>query len=261
MLFRDLAIYLEKLEKTPSRLEMTRILTDLFKNTSSDEIQKTVYLSLDVLAPNYEGVLLNLAEKMVAKAIAIAYKQDLQVVSKKYKEKGDMGDVAFALAQNQKSKIKNQNLSVAEVHKKLLDIAKDNGGGSQDRKIEKMADLLAKVDPLSARYLVRIPVGKLRLGFSEKTVIVALAKSDKKQEAEIEKAYNIRPDIGYIARLVKSDKLKETRPEVGVPVVPMLAQRLNSTSEMIKKMGENAKEYIRNNFLITRQIRDYLSNG
>ncbi len=242
MLFRDLAIYLEKLEKTPSRLEMTRILTDLFKNTSSDEIQKTVYLSLDVLAPNYEGVLLNLAEKMVAKAIAIAYKQDLQVVSKKYKEKGDMGDVAFALAQNQKSKIKNQNLSVAEVHKKLLDIAKDNGGGSQDRKIEKMADLLAKVDPLSARYLVRIPVGKLRLGFSEKTVIVALAKSDKKQEAEIEKAYNIRPDIGYIARLVKSDKLKETRPEVGVPVVPMLAQRLNSTSEMIKKMGEVSVE-------------------
>jgi len=28
---------------------------------------------------------------------------------------------------------------------------------------------------------------------------------------------------------------------------------------MVKKMGERGKEYIRNNFLITRQVRDYLS--
>ncbi|HJY98354.1 MAG TPA: ATP-dependent DNA ligase, partial [Patescibacteria group bacterium] len=34
----------------------------------------------------------------------------------------------------------------------------------------------------------------------------------------------------------------EAKPEIGVPVVPMLAQRLNSPSEMIKKMGEVAVE-------------------
>jgi len=28
---------------------------------------------------------------------------------------------------------------------------------------------------------------------------------------------------------------------------------------MAKRMGENAREYVRKNFLITRQIRDYLS--
>ena len=85
-------------------------------------------------------------------------------------------------------------------------------------------------------------MGRLRLGFSEKTVISALAAQDKTAEEAIEKAYNIHPDIGYIAKLVKEGKLKSAKPEVGVPVVPMLAARLNSPSEMIKKMGEVSVE-------------------
>ncbi len=37
------------------------------------------------------------------------------------------------------------------------------------------------------------------------------------------------------------------------------ARQFLNNPEMVKKMGERGKEYIRNNFLITRQIRDYLS--
>lgn len=37
------------------------------------------------------------------------------------------------------------------------------------------------------------------------------------------------------------------------------ARQLLNNPEMVKKMGENAREYVRKNFLITRQIRDYLS--
>lgn len=36
-------------------------------------------------------------------------------------------------------------------------------------------------------------------------------------------------------------------------------RQLLSNPEMSKRMGENAKEYVRKNFLITRQIRDYLA--
>ncbi|QQG41755.1 MAG: ATP-dependent DNA ligase [Candidatus Woesebacteria bacterium] len=241
MRFKELAVYLEKLEKTSSRLEITKILVDVFKKTNSNEIQKTVYLSLGILAPNYDGVLLNLAEKMVMRSLVLAFHQEAEKVNILYKKVGDIGTVAQEFAKSEKRRAGNE-LSVTEVYEKLLEIAKDNGEGSQDRKIEKMADLLAKVDPLSARYLARIPVGKLRLGFSEKTIIEALSSLGKFSSKEIEDAYNIRPDIGYIARLVKSDKLKETKPEVGVPVVPMLAARLNSTTEMIKKMGEVSVE-------------------
>lgn len=231
MLFCNLSKYFEKLEKTASRLEITAILKDLFKETTDAEIKEVVYLSLGVLAPNYESILLNLAEKMVLRAVSLAYNQDLSEVTKLYKQLGDVGNVAEKLAQY---KVLSTKYSVHEVFQKLVEIANDSGEGSQDRKIEKFAELLKSLDPLSVRYIARIPVGKLRLGFSEKTVLDALGVGDEE--------YNIHPDIGYIAELSKKNELKNVMPKIGVPVVPMLAARLNSTTEMIAKMGEVSVE-------------------
>ncbi|HKB88076.1 MAG TPA: ATP-dependent DNA ligase [Patescibacteria group bacterium] len=238
MQFSELAGYLEKLEKTSSRLEITRILSELFEKSNASEIDKVVYLSLGTLAPNYESIIINIAEKMMIRVLALAYGKDASGVTKLYKEKGDLGNVAQELA-----KKSTGDLSVSDVYDKLVLIAKDNGEGSQDRKVTSMSNLLKQLDPLSARFVTRIPIGKLRLGFSEKTVIDALRQAQGKLSSEeIEEAYNIRPDIGYIARLVKEGNLKKATPTIGVPVVPMLAQRLNSTTEMIKKMGEVSVE-------------------
>jgi DNA ligase-1 len=240
MQFRELATYLDRLEKTPSRLEITKILTELFKASSASEIDKVVYLSLGILAPNYEGVLLNLAEKMMIRTLAKAYQKNTDEVLGLFKKIGDIGNVAQELSP---FTIHRSHLTVTDVYENLLEIAKDGGAGSAERKIEKMANLLEAVGPLDARFIARIPVGRLRLGFSEKTVIDALRGTQGKLSSEeIEAAYNIRPDIGYIAKLVKEGNLKAAKPEIGVPVVPMLAQRLNSTSEMIAKMGEVSVE-------------------
>jgi len=239
MPFKELASYFDKLEKTSSRLKITKVLSELFEATTSAEVDKIVYLSLGILAPNYEGVLLNLAEKMMIRTLALAFNKSADEVKSLYKKSGDLGDTAEELSQ---STVHHSQLTVTDVYEKLLDIAKDNGEGSQERKVEMTSSLLKNLDSLSVRFVARIPVGKLRLGFSEKTVIDALAGHDPKIQKEIEEAYNIRPDIGYIARLVKEGNLKAAKPEIGVPVVPMLAQRLNSVTEMIKKMGEVSVE-------------------
>ena len=100
MLFSEFSLYLKRLEDTASRLEITAILSDLFNKTSKEEIKEVVYLSLGVLAPNYESILLNLAEKMVARSIMLAYNQDSVDVVKLYKEVGDLGVVAEKFAQD-----------------------------------------------------------------------------------------------------------------------------------------------------------------
>ncbi len=229
MLFSKFSEYLERLEKTASRLEITAILKELFEETTKDEIKEVVYLSLGILAPNYESILLNLAEKMMIKTISLAYETSQEEVIKIYKKNGDLGNTAQELNKN-----KDGNLTINDVFQKLLEIAKISGEGSVDQKINLMSSLLKNIDPLSARFIARIPVGKLRLGFSEKTVLDALNIGDE--------AYNIRPDIGYIAELAKSGRLETATPKIGVPVVPMLCARLNSTSEMITKMGEVSVE-------------------
>lgn len=237
MLFTNFSLTLQKLENTSSRLEITAILSELFEKTTKEETQEVVYLSLGTLAPNYESILLNLAEKMVIKSIAVAFNVEEAEVLKLYKANGDVGETAKSFSKNNKC-----NLTVNEVFENLVSIAKLEGEGSQEAKITKMADLLKSLDDLSVKFVARIPVGKLRLGFSEKTIIDALANSDKNLASKIEESYNIRPDIGYIAKLVKENRLTEVTPKIGVPVVPMLAQRLNSTTEMVDKMGEVAVE-------------------
>src|SRR4030043_1363965 len=243
MTFRELAQYLDALEKTPSRIEITKILADLFKKAGKSEIDKVTYLILGNLAPVYSGVVFNLAEKMLIRTLAKAYGIDSDKTLELFKQKGDLGGVAYALSQNQNLKLKNQDLSVDDVYKMLLEIAGDQGEKSVERKIDKMAELLSHLDPLSSRFVVRIPLGKLRLGFSDKTVLDALSWMEtggKSKKNLLEQAYNLLPDVGLLAKNVKEfgidEAIKRITPKIGVPTLPMLAQRLKSPSEMIEKM-------------------------
>ncbi len=241
MKFKDLSFYLEKLEKTSSRNAMTQILSELFKKSEEKEIDKICYLLSGRLLPAYKGVDFNLAEKMLLKIIAKAYGKDLDEVKRLYKQMGDLGVLAESLNKGKSSAEKNP--SVEEVYEKLIQIAKDEGEGSQERKIEAMAKLFSELDPLSVRFLARIPVGKLRLGFSDKTILDSLSwmeVGDKSKKGKLERAYQVVPDVGLLAKKVKEfgvDKAcKDIKPVIGIPVLPMLAQRLKSPKEMLEKM-------------------------
>lgn len=244
MNFSELAIFLEKLDATSSRLEITRILSDLFTKAEEDEIDKITYLVLGSLAPNYKGIVFNVAEKLMINVLAMAYSAKPSDVLEIYKKEGDLGNAAYILSQNSERK-KTDTQSVIEIYNRLYDIAADSGEKSVERKVEKTAEILSGVDPLSARYLARIPVGKLRLGFSDKTIIDALSwmeTGNKSKSKVISEAYNILPDVGLLAKSIKKDGIDKAvakaKPIVGVPVLPMLAQRIKSPTEMIEKMGD-----------------------
>jgi DNA ligase-1 len=247
MKFEKVAGYLDRLEATSSRIEITKILADLFKQSDEEEIDKVVYLILGTLAASYEEVVFNIAEKMMQRSIADAYGVDVKKVKDIYKQKGDLGEVAYSLSD--KAKSKKGSMSVTGVYELLREIAQDEGEGSQERKVLKTSELLKKSDALSAKFLARIEVGKLRLGFSDKTILDALSwmkYGDKSAKAKLDGAYQVLPDVGLLARHVKKlgiDKAtKDITPQVGIPVLPMLAQRLKKPSEMIEKMHEVAIE-------------------
>ena len=244
MKFKRLAEYFEKLEKTASRLEMTRILAELFKKASAEEIGKITYLALGRLVPLYESLEFNLAEKMVIRALAEAFGTEQKKVTAIFKKSGDLG----AVAQEFKGSSKGKGMSVLAVYKRLRQIAEDEGEGSQERKVKGVAQLLHDLDPLSARYVARIVVGKLRLGFSDKTLIDALSwmqKGDKSLREELERAYFVQADIGEMAVTFKQKGIKglgHFTAKLGVPVMPALCQRLKGAEEMVAKMGKVAAE-------------------
>jgi DNA ligase-1 len=239
MLFSKFAEFLSRLEQTSSRNEMTEILAEMFAQSTTNQIDELCYLSLGRLAPKYEDLKLNLGEKMMTRVLARAFNLEENEIASQFNQLGDLGDVAYQLKSVKKSRNK---LKVAEVFEQLVEIAEEEGTGSQERKINKTAALINALDPLGAKYLVRIPLEKLRLGFSDITILDGLSwmeAGDKSLRPEIESAYNVLADIGTIAKIFKKQGLKgiqEVESEPGVPIRPALAERLSTPEEILEKL-------------------------
>ena len=241
MTFQDLSLYVQKLEGTPSRNAMTVILSDVFSQATNDEIGELCYLLQGRVAPLYEAIEFGIADKLMIRAIAAAYEVDESHVTSLFKKYGDLGIAAEEIAGAKK---RSASYSLHEVFAKLKAVAMMGGEGSQEQKIQALSDLFIHSDSLSVRYLVRIPLDKLRLGFSDMTMIDALSwmtSGDKSQKGVIEAAYEVRPDLGYIATQIKMHGIhgvSHVKPVVGAPILAALCQRLKNAEEMIKKMGE-----------------------
>lgn len=232
MTFKKLSEFFEKLEATASRNSMVEILAQLFKEASVHEIDKVVYLTQGRVAPLFEPVEFGMAEKMVLKAIAKAFDKPLEKVTDSYKKTGDLGQVAQDLTSSHSS------LAVSEVFEKLQDITKSSGEGSVDKKIEILANLFKRSSPLENRFLARIPVDKMRLGFSDMTILEGLSwmfDGTKKHKDKIEATYNIRPDLGFISQEFKKNNTLTVQPKLGTPILCMRAERLTSSEEILEK--------------------------
>lgn len=244
MKLKEFSNYLEKLDQTSKRLEMTDILSELISELHKDEIRIGIYLSLGMLKAPFEDLKFNFADKQMIKTLAVFLDMSPEEISSSYAKLGDLGSVI----EKYFSKKDSKNLSLIECYEKLEEIAKDEGNGSQDRKSKKIINLLSDVDALSAKYIVRIILGNNRLGFTELTVIDGLCKflNDKKLKEKIEGAFNRFPDIGYIAEKIKEHGISgvnKIKIKPGVPIQPQRAQRLSSPEEIIEKMGHVWCEY------------------
>ena len=135
---------------------------------------------------------------------------------------------------------------VEKVYETLRDIATTSGPGSATSRINKLTMLLTSSSSLEAKFLVRFVTGKMRLGVADFTVLDALAiafTDDKKNREELEKAYNLTSDLGFVADLLVNHgirAIKRVKVTAGKPVRPMLAERMPSAEQIIEQMGNEA---------------------
>lgn len=248
MLFKDFCEYLKLLEKTTERLRMVSILANLFREMSPEEIQKATYLLLGELYPDWMGLPeLGVAEKMCLEALSRASGLSKTELEKLLKQTGDIGEAAERIAQRKKlTALITQQLTVSSVYDSLIKIAMATGPGSQDVKIRILTGLFLSASPIEARYIARIVLGTTRLGIQEMTILDGLAQAffgTKEKRPVIEEAFNKYPDIGYIALITAKEGeggLRKIKAQPGVPIRPMLAERLSDPKEILDKVGGEA---------------------
>ncbi len=249
MRYAALADAYETLESTTKRLEMTDLLVALFKEVPKDELERVVYLTQGRVFPDYAGIELGLAEKLAIRAIAQASGDSEPVVEAAWKTMGDLGLVAEArLRRRKQTYLTSEPLTLAKVYANLKEIATTSGGGSQEKKLGLLAELLTDAEPKEARYLVRTVVGKMRLGVADMTIIDALAATfaTKEERDRVERAYNVSSDLGEVARTLAEEGLggvDRIHLTLFRPIRSMLAERLPTLQEIMERLGECALEY------------------
>lgn len=244
MKFAIVAEYFERLEQTSKRKELVSILAELFSKATAGEAGQLAYLCQGRVAPFFKPVELGMGEKLVAEAIGQAAQISRDAVLQRYGQVGDLGLVAQELVGGPTSEIE-----LAEVFARLRRIADTTGVGSVEGRISQLRDLFNSVDSRSAKHVTRVPLGRLRLGIGDPSVLDALSTAtagDTSLRKRLERAYNETSDLGLVARVLFEDGIEAVdliTIEVGNPIRPALAERLPSAQAVIEKLGECASEY------------------
>lgn len=226
MNFSILVDVYENLESTTKKLKKTEILANLYKNTEKDIINKVVLLSMGIVYPKGKEDL-GIAQEMMQKAIQKAFGIDSSLISKKFKEYGDLGLVAenFAKKKKQMTLIK-KILTVENVFDELRRLPKIVGEGSQEKKLHILTELLIHAKPKEAKYIVRIVLGKMRIGVAEGIVRDAISKAFNVDAELVEQHYNILGDYGSVSKQILEKGLEtEVKIKIGSPIRVMLAER------------------------------------
>ncbi|PVU92054.1 hypothetical protein BB561_004059 [Smittium simulii] len=242
-------------------LEIAEIMKHFFLKMiklGPDHLTKCIYLCLNQVAPEYEGIEIGVGESLLMKAIASATGKNLSKVKSEAEKCGDLGTVAQEFRTNQKTLFPMPKLTIDGVFNTFYEISISSGLSSQQKKINKISTLVVSGSQIEAKYIVRSLEGKLRIGLAEKTVLTALAQAFTIYHCELEQSkvtpellstgseivknvYTQLPNFKILVDALLKHKI-EKLPEIcklmpGIPVKPMLAHPTKSISEVLDRFN------------------------
>lgn len=235
MKFLEFCQYLQKLEGTASRNDMTVILSDLITKLQKSELKAGLLLLQGRIVPQYVNLEFNFATKLLIRTL-VNKKYSLGLLNDELLKVGDLGLLFGKYIESD-----SESLTLNEVYERFLDLAYLSGKDSQLRKINTFKDLISKMSSLEAKYCSRIVIGKLRLGISDKTILDALSWAsvgNKSLKVALERAYGAKADLPSLAEslLFEGEKsLENIELEVGAPVSSKLVEREQSLEKIFER--------------------------
>ena len=237
--FKNLCKYFVNIENTSSRLEIQSQLCSLFKLVDENNIDKLIYLLDGKVDPGYINSVFNFGEKMFINILCDIFKKSNIDVKNLLAEFGDLGLVYEFLKKGEKG----EGISFAEVYNSLKKITQISGNKSVEIKSSIVKGMLLKFTPLEGKFYIRIILGKLRLGFSNKTILDALScviSGDRSCKENIESAYAKCSDLGKVAKfaIFHFNDLKNLGIIPGIPIFSKLVERSSSFDDALNRYGK-----------------------
>ncbi len=243
MLLSEFVDYLDRVSRTQKRLEMNEIMKQLFLE-HRDEIGIITYLIQGKVAPDYSGLEIGISEKTIMKVVrnltGAAEDEEISIFART----GDLGEMAEELlSRGRQTSFFNEPIGLKEFYNILLKMTGIKGHGSSGTKESMLTDLLIRSTKKEGKYIVKIITGNLRVGVSDASIITALrlAYLPESEQSDVEEVFNFHPDPAYVADVLINGKISESAcPTPLIPMKVMLAERLQSLSQIIDKLGGRA---------------------
>ena len=225
----------DRLAATDSNNEKRDILAAAFAE-AGEMLPRLVTLVRGRLSPAYDRTDLGVSSSLTLEAVLRATGAPEDVVRERWRETGDLGDAAaWAVTNGRQQTLVSSTLTVERVHDDLRELATYEGAGSQDRRVETLAGLVADADANEARYVVRTALGHMRVGVGEGTIRDATAHAflDGSTDAvdAVERAFQVTTDFRVVAETAREEGqagLDALDVELFRPVQVMLAEKADS---------------------------------
>jgi DNA ligase-1 len=210
--FSKLAELCKALEATTKRTEKTRLISEFLRRLEPDEIAPAVLLVIGHVFPEFDTRTLEVGWNTMKRVI----------------EKG------------KQTTLLREHLSIRRVHSALSVIAMTRGSQSRKLKERLLVGLISDAERDEVEILVRIIFGEMRIGVNEGVMLDALAEASDAPLLLVRRALMLTGNLGEVAlvALTQGEKgLEGIKPELFVPLKPMLAETADNPEEAIKEHG------------------------
>lgn len=247
MKYSVLAKTYEELEKESGKLKKVDILSNLLSKTPTGLLPKVVILASGKVFPTYSELKTGMATKMMIKAISKATGISPKEIVRKFKKSGDLGLVAEYCVKHKKQRVFfRKTLTIQLVFNNIQKLATLTGAGSQEKKLNLIAELLVSSEPVEARYIVRTILETMRIGVAEGIIRDSISKAFNVDAEMVENAWFLSADYGEIARIAKERGergLKRVKIELGKPIIIMLGEKSPTLKEALENYEHSILEY------------------
>ncbi len=209
MLYSEIVELYEKLASTTKKLEKVSFISDFLPKLKGNE--DFIYLLRGRVFPDYDSRELGISTQLVIKAIGVASGFSLSDVVSKFKEIGDLGDVAFDLLKKKKQhSLFSKKLTVNHVIDSLRKITSISGDGSVDSKVSIVSELLIESHGRESCYIVRTLLGDLRLGVADAVLLDSIVKAFFSNEPDmidkVQRSYDLVTDFSQVLKFAFSGR-------------------------------------------------------
>jgi DNA ligase-1 len=225
----------ERLAATTRTSEKTALLADYLRTLTPEELSiAAVFLTGRPFATSDQRAA-GLGWSAIATTITSLVGVPRSALGEAYDRSSDLGiAVADVLRDAGHAPPPDLSPTLPEVAAAFAEIERASGPA---RKSAVLRDLLARADPLTAKYIVKVLGGDLRIGLREGLVEAAIARAFDRPLDDVKWAGMLVGDVGRLAGLARDDGLASAEIALFHPLKFMLASPAEDAAEIVARLG------------------------